>query len=123
VAAHGVYARANDLAITLLEFRLQASHLTQFRGAPGGKVLGMREQDSQRLPIHSWKLVVPCELSAVKFGASSNLNLGYPSNCLTPTKNRINIPPSVFACSGAIRWNAAATITNEPLGLQPFCIR
>src|SRR5579859_4060736 len=26
---------------------------------------------AQPFPIHSWKLIVPCEVSAVKFGASS----------------------------------------------------
>src|ERR1700730_17742651 len=34
---------------------------------------------AQPLPIHSWKSIVPCEVSAVKLGASSFMrNMGCP---------------------------------------------
>ncbi len=45
VAAHRVHAETDNLGVPLLEFRLQAGHVTQFRGAHGRKVFGMREQD------------------------------------------------------------------------------
>ena len=45
VAAHRVHAQPDDLAIALLEFRLQPGHVAQFGGAHRRKVLGMREQD------------------------------------------------------------------------------
>src|SRR5713101_3835104 len=37
----------------------------------GVKSLGCENKMAQPLPIHSWKLIVPCEVSAVKLGASS----------------------------------------------------
>src|ERR1700730_10103057 len=37
----------------------------------GVKSLGCENKTAQPLPIHSWKLIVPCEDSAVKLGASS----------------------------------------------------
>src|ERR1700683_534204 len=37
----------------------------------GVKSLGCENKMAQPLPIHSWKLMVPCEVSAVKLGASS----------------------------------------------------
>src|SRR5882762_9484679 len=37
----------------------------------GVKSLGCENKIAQPLPIHSWKLMVPCEVSAVKLGASS----------------------------------------------------
>src|ERR1700686_4235649 len=37
----------------------------------GVKSLGCENKMAQPSPIHSWKLIVPCEVSAVKFGASS----------------------------------------------------
>src|ERR1700722_1570940 len=37
----------------------------------GVKSLGCENKIAQPSPIHSWKLMVPCEDSAVKFGASS----------------------------------------------------
>src|SRR5215472_2524721 len=56
---------------------------------------------AQPLPIHSWKLMVPCEVSAVKLGASSlirNMVLSSPDdvssqrlapqNIFRPTKSR-----------------------------------
>src|SRR5882672_7781712 len=37
----------------------------------GVKSLGCENKIAQPSPIHSWKLIVPCEVSAVKLGASS----------------------------------------------------
>src|SRR6202044_2176450 len=37
----------------------------------GVKSLGCENKMAQPSPIHSWKLIVPCEVSAVKLGASS----------------------------------------------------
>src|SRR2546429_9812356 len=37
----------------------------------GVKSLGCENRMAQPLPIHSWKLILPCEVSAVKLGASS----------------------------------------------------
>src|SRR5216684_5519164 len=37
----------------------------------GVKSLGCENKMAQPLPVHSWKLIVPCEVSAVKLGASS----------------------------------------------------
>src|SRR5215469_13409155 len=37
----------------------------------GVKSLGWEKRTAHPSPIHSWKLMVPCEVSAVKFGASS----------------------------------------------------
>src|SRR5215472_8300812 len=37
----------------------------------GVKSLGCENKMAQPLPIHSWKLILPCEVSAVKLGASS----------------------------------------------------
>src|SRR5882724_2558846 len=37
----------------------------------GVKSLGCENRTAQPSPIHSWKLMVPCVVSAVKFGASS----------------------------------------------------
>src|SRR5437588_3468887 len=45
LAARRFHAQADDLAIPLLEFGLQPGHVTQFRGAHRGEVLGVREQD------------------------------------------------------------------------------
>src|SRR5690349_19787437 len=37
----------------------------------GVKSLGCENRMAQSLPIHSWKLIGPCDVSAVKLGASS----------------------------------------------------
>src|SRR5204863_281452 len=37
----------------------------------GVKSFGCENKTAQPSPIHSWKLIVPCVVSAVKFGASS----------------------------------------------------
>src|SRR3984885_12200628 len=37
----------------------------------GVKSLGCENRMAQLSPIHSWKLIFPCEVSAVKLGASS----------------------------------------------------
>ena len=45
VVGHGVDAQADDLAVALVEFGLQAGHVAQFRGAHRSKILRVRKQD------------------------------------------------------------------------------
>ncbi len=45
VLGHGVDTEADDLAIAFFELRLQAGHVTEFGGADGGEVFGVREQN------------------------------------------------------------------------------
>src|ERR1043166_7221958 len=42
----------------------------------GVKSFGCENRTAQPSPIHSWKLIVPCVVSAVKFGASSLMRSG-----------------------------------------------
>ncbi len=45
VIGDGIDAEAEDFTVALLEFRLKASHVAEFRRADGREVFGMREQD------------------------------------------------------------------------------
>src|SRR5579863_8099460 len=48
----------------------------------GVKSLGCENRMAQPSPIHSWKLILPCEVSAVKLGASSLIrNMRCLLNC------------------------------------------
>ena len=48
---------------------LKFGHVAKLGGANGREVLWMREQTAHPSPIHSWKSIVPCVVSAVKSGA------------------------------------------------------
>src|SRR5262249_34564849 len=45
VIGDGIHAQPDDLAVALLELRLEPRHVTELRGADRREVLGMREQD------------------------------------------------------------------------------
>src|SRR5258705_13057953 len=57
----------------------------------GVKSLGCEKRTAQPLPIHSWKLILPCVVSAVKLGASLlilSVMGSPPPAILTPTPPR-----------------------------------
>src|SRR5580704_7847051 len=60
----------------------------------GVKSLGCENRMAQPSPIHSWKLILPCEVSAVKLGASSlirNMRLS-PEVCALAPRLEILVP-------------------------------
>src|SRR5580765_1672506 len=57
----------------------------------GVKSLGCENRIAQLSPIHSWKFTVPCEVSAVKFGASSLMRSMLSSVASFPEARRSGI--------------------------------
>src|SRR5207244_5749940 len=49
VVFHTVYAQARDLAVAVVEFRLEARHVAELGGADRREILRMREQDAPRV--------------------------------------------------------------------------
>ena len=45
VVGDRVYAQPDDLAVALVEFRLEAGHIAQLGGTHRSKILGMRKQN------------------------------------------------------------------------------
>src|ERR1700733_2409397 len=85
----------------------------------GVKSLGWEKRTAHPSPIHSWKLRVPCEVSAVKLGASSFMRNIVVSFWFAPKTNAlgtsgtsqrflrglITIPPQILRLTGAkYKW-------------------
>src|SRR5208282_2401825 len=77
---------------------------------------------AQPLPIHSWKLIVPCEVSAVKLGASSfmrNMNCPPERAVLYTTQPQptpgdgIRLPP----------WDSSRITANSEVSGRPLLRR
>src|SRR5579862_6387748 len=63
----------------------------------GVKSLGCENRTAQPLPIQSWKLIVPCVVSTVKFGASSLMR----KDMLDLLPNNSTLGRENFLCLGA----------------------
>ena len=109
-----VDAEADDLGAALRELASRSATAPSSVVQTGVKSLGCENSTAQLSPIHSWKWMVPCVVSAVKSGATSlirsdivDLPLGFSSffkiTVIEPSCSQKVRKPTRLARSGWVR--------------------